>query len=438
MRIAMLAALIFVVALALAGSSDGPALNQSPPAEAAPVAWVQLTGAGQRIRAVAASGRCPALTIDGARRPMSVRAAPDADFPVTVCQASAPSGARTASIGGRPLPLLTAPPKRILIFGDSGCRLKGADIQDCNNTAAWPFPEVARRAAAMKPDLVIHVGDYLYREKGCPPGRAGCAGTPYGDNWMTWRADFIDPVQPLMQAAPVILVRGNHESCARGGKGWTRLLDAGDDGRNCPATSAAYAIDIGGLKLDIVDSAEADDRNAPPMDVARITRQLDAFGPDLAHEPSWLITHRPVWAVAPVARLPPLDPVEVSLNRTLQAAVRARDISGVRLILSGHVHNFASYDFGPTRPAQLVAGTGGGAPGEADLTRPRHSQRTIDGLPAQRLTFQRFGYLMMERDGENWNGIFYGLDDKVVATCRLEGRSLRCKAAEPGAKGSQR
>ena len=77
--------------------------------------------------------------------------------------------------------------KRIVVIGDTGCRLKGTFVQDCNDPVKWPFATVARLAAARHPDLVIHVGDYHYRETPCPADRAGCAGSPYGDNWAVWQ-----------------------------------------------------------------------------------------------------------------------------------------------------------------------------------------------------------------------------------------------------------
>ena len=78
-----------------------------------------------------------------------------------------------------------------------------------------PFAALATAAAALKPDLVIHLGDYLYRETPCPASFAGCAGSPYGDNWAAWNADFFVPGAPLLAAAPWIVIRGNHEDCAR-------------------------------------------------------------------------------------------------------------------------------------------------------------------------------------------------------------------------------
>ncbi|MDE1924033.1 MAG: metallophosphoesterase, partial [Gammaproteobacteria bacterium] len=153
-------------------------------------AWMQFTpDGGVEARAVVAGETCPRLRIDGASRPMAVRAPRDGDFP-TVCAAPVPRGARALSLDGRPLPLPRAHPRRILVIGDTGCRIKSGAIQACNDPEAWPFPRLAREEARQKPDLVIDVGDYLYRESPCPQGFAGCAGTPYGDNWPTWRADF--------------------------------------------------------------------------------------------------------------------------------------------------------------------------------------------------------------------------------------------------------
>jgi hypothetical protein len=53
----------------------------------------------------------------------------------------------------------------------------------------------------------------------------GCKGSPYGDNWDTWKADFFKPAAPLLAVAPWIATRGNHEICARAGLGFMLFLD---------------------------------------------------------------------------------------------------------------------------------------------------------------------------------------------------------------------
>ena len=169
----------------------------------------------------------PVLSVsaDGARLAAPRRGAPDGNFPIEVCEARAPVTTARLTVSGGAVPILPAQVKRIVVFGDTGCRLEGRAIQDCSNPTAWPFGAIAARAAAKRPDLVIHLGDYYYRVSSCPAGRAGCAGSPHGDNWPSWKAEFFDPAAPLLAAAPWVMVRGNHELCRRGGHGWFRLLD---------------------------------------------------------------------------------------------------------------------------------------------------------------------------------------------------------------------
>src|SRR5262245_63266474 len=77
-----------------------PAHAQSPHLQAA---YVVLRPQGAVARAVLAEGSaCPAITIDGAQRPMSVRAPPDAMFRVLVREALIPPTAAMASLADRP------------------------------------------------------------------------------------------------------------------------------------------------------------------------------------------------------------------------------------------------------------------------------------------------------------------------------------------------
>ena len=108
---------------------------------------------------------------------------------------------------------------------------------------------------------------------------------------------------------------------------------------------------------------------------------------------SWLLTHRPVWAMAQG------DLIGVVTNQTMQAAIRGHVPAGLDLVLSGHLHDFISYEFGPERPAQLIVGTGGDKLlplGKAEIVGTE-----LDGLPVKRgFAMERFGYFLMERDGD--------------------------------------
>jgi hypothetical protein len=388
-------------------------------------AWVQLTGQGAEARAAVGPGGCAQALIDGRPVAMTQRAPSTPEFP-QVCALALPAGAASVTVDGRALPLPAAEPRRIVILGDTGCRIKDLTVQACNDAKAWPFAEVSRLAAAQKPDLVIHVGDYYYRESPCPLRLKACAGSPSGDRWDTWNAEFFGPAAPLLAAAPWVFARGNHETCDRGGRGWYLLLDAGPAPETCRVIAPPFAVQAGDLSLFVIDSSHSPDRKHEGADVLALSSQLDRLGAALDTGKGWIVTHRPVWGLVPVARLGPTAPFEVGLNFTEQDAFRGRALNGVQMVVSGHVHHFQALDFGAKRPAQLVVGTGGDIGEKADLPRVYTERREIDGLDAGVFSFSRYGYYLMEKDGEDWVGTFHDQDDLVRARCRLHERRLSC------------
>ncbi len=174
------------MALADAGSLNAQALTP---------AWVELGEGGKPIVRIVVNtiSDCPSLIADGKSLAMAPRMPPPDNLHVA-CQATIPDGTKSASVNGQALPLPKPNPKHIDVIGDTGCRIKDQRIQDCNDPAMWPFLQVAADVANDKPELVIHVGDFLYRESPCPPAsQAQCGGTPAGDNWDAWNADFFAP-----------------------------------------------------------------------------------------------------------------------------------------------------------------------------------------------------------------------------------------------------
>jgi hypothetical protein len=331
--------------------------------------FVVLGPQGAVARAIVAEAtRCPAITIDGRQREMNVRAAPEAMFAVLVCEMPIPASATAASIENAPLPLPRAQLTSIAAFGDTGCRLKAAKakkaakngdrdddegdgkFQDCNDPAAWPFAQVAASIAAAKPDLVIHVGDYLYRESACPPRDAGCARSPYGDDWATWKADFFAPAAPALRAAPWIVVRGNHEICKRAGAGYFRLLDPSPASAPPPCIDLIpqYTVTLAGRSFIVLDSSDAAD--ACPCDGARYAKEFSGMQP---RPGSWLLTHRPIWGFRTHRK---------TINESLQQALAAwtgKLPDGITLALAGHIHVAEVLSFADKRAPQLVLGTGG-------------------------------------------------------------------------------
>jgi hypothetical protein len=388
-------------------------------------AWVEVApGDTVQVRVITTATDCPALMVDRQPTPMAERAAPDAAYPVRACALSVPRTAGSVALDGRRLALVPSVIHRIVLFGDTGCRLKGDQVQLCNDPVAWPFAAVAAQAAAKHPDLVIHVGDYHYRETPCPAGNAGCAGTPYGDDWAVWAKDFFEPAAPLLAAAPWVMVRGNHEACARAANGWFRFLDPGPRPAVCTDSTSPYTVHLDGFGLAVLDSAATvDARNDP----ARSREFGDAFASSAGRMtgPFWLVTHRPVWALVP--GWPPGGESGLSpLNLTEQAAIDPDVPSNLDMVVSGHVHTFATYDFGAARPAQLVVGVGGSLYDKMRLAPA--TPVDIDGLRASAFALTQYGYLVMDRTDGGWDGTLYEAgDDRVLARCAFKGRSAACR-----------
>ncbi len=381
--------------------------------QAADSAWVQATSSGFEARLITAAAACPMLRTDKGDTAMAVRAAATANFPL-ICTAPIPAGTARATIADLALPLPPANPQRILVLGDTGCRIKGSVLQACNDPAKWPFPQLAAAAAALKPDLVVHVGDYLYRESACPAGNQGCAGSPWGDNWITWQADFYTPVAPLLAAAPIVLVRGNHEDCDRAGPGWLRLQgsSAFDPAAACTAHVPLYSVDLGALRLAVMDDATAQEtqleRGASPVYAAELTGLAAIPGP------VWFVHHRPIWA----AISGPLG-IPIGGNLSLIDATRIASQQGgpliapnVELMLSGHIHTFEAINFAKGVPPQIVAGNGGD---KLDIA-PQNLRgaQLIDGL-----SVGGFGFLLMTRAADGWTIDLYDSAGAKTRTCQF-------------------
>ncbi len=394
------------------------------PARAELFTWTQYTHLGLEARAVTDASTCPVAKINGTAVPMVVRAAPGPDYAITTCAVAVPPDATSLSIAATPLALPAATgPKRIAVIGDTGCRLKGPYLQACNDPAQWPFELIADRLALAKPDLIIHVGDYHYRESACPLNIAACAGSPYGDNWDTWRADFFTPAAALLPVAPWVAIRGNHEDCKRGGKGWSRALEPTpfDIEKGCNGPTPLYTIKLPRLTLAIADTALATEDKLDP-------RLADEFRPQYAGlakagtDPIWLLQHRPIWSAGgTVAGFPYGD------NKTLAAAARATLPPTVALMLSGHHHIFQALNYADSLPPQIVSGHGGDYLNAGNSTDPKGW--TLNGVTVSSGIHDvgTFGYVIMEPNGDTWRATNYGVDGKVRHRCEIAGRKVTCQ-----------
>ncbi|MCY7387093.1 MAG: metallophosphoesterase [Burkholderiales bacterium] len=406
---------------------------------------------------------CPEITIDGTTQRMLVRASaatlaqrPTASdsasskpsvFDVTVCEFPLPRHAARAAIGATTLRLPKAEPQRIIVIGDTGCRMKRADNawQACLDQKEWPFRTIADAAAAMAPDLVIHVGDYHYRENACPPNIPGCQGSPWGYGWDTWQADLFEPAAKLLATAPWVVARGNHEECRRAGQGWFRLLDVRpfEESRSCndakndlignftPPYPLPLAAD---LQLIMFDSAVAGSGPldpSTPREAHTYNQYLQQFVTvdALAAKPgvnSIFINHHPILAYSVY------DKSLQGGNRALQSVMKSNHPqtyypAGVQLALHGHVHLFEAISFSSNHPATIVSGIGGD-----ELSTVLPDPFPTHAGPAPAVTLESivhgndFGFVVMDKRQSGWQISAHDVHGISKATCILTRSKLRC------------
>jgi hypothetical protein len=418
------------VGLAVAANFATLVALSPPTAQARTLAqWVELGPDGaSSVRAIT-DDLCPQVIFDGIPAAMSVRAEPDqkienvkpAAFPVRSCEVTVPQGAVAATLDGHVLPLARPNPQRILVFGDTGCRLDRNVLQACDDPAAWPFPRIAAAAAKARPDLVIHVGDYHYREAPCPAERRGCAGSPWGYGFDAWYADFFEPAAPLLAAAPWIMVRGNHEDCVRAGEGWIRFLDWLPVTATCRDLTGIFVARLGDLGIVVADGARAEDPKGDMDPLASLLRgQLAEVAAKVPAE-AWFVSHRPLNSMrgAPGGLANEVD------NRVQELAFGTIMPPGVRMTVAGHIHFFQAVDFGGSRPPQLVVGTGGDNLVEVPPLSVIGAD--INGRKvANSVTYSGFAYMVWDRSENPWIGTLFDVDGRALSHCRLVERSLSC------------
>ncbi len=479
-----------------------------PPRSAVHAAYVLLAGVdgGSGASTTVAYARvvtdpgfaCPSISGGEASISMTPRANPY-HFPVIVCEAGIGVGQKLQVVladGKVALPTVNEDPTRIVVMGDTGCKLQEAGSTDgCPaGAAAQPFATLAAAAAASSPDLVLHMGDYNYRgttskilftEAGSQPrqqvanwtydagdgtGKAEHCGQAPGasfysqsspaanlpDSWAAWREDFFSAAKPLLATSPWVFARGNHELCSRAGPGWFYFLDAGSNlaptgaGQlSCPLPDPSrdpidnvvlvppYAVDVGSLRLLVLDSANACDSFSNTPFVAHYTEQmkrLAELAPSQGH--GWLISHRPTWGVTEFEGDNSTGCTSAErygcINQTLQVAIK-QGLGGslpasVDLLLAGHMHRFQALTFAGARPPLVVVGTSGVA---LDPSPPTGKfTTTLEGLPVAVLATgaevstpqgpkAAFGYLEIDyQSNGTWQGkLIDPSQNLVIAHC---------------------
>ena len=414
---------------------------------------------------------CPAIEVTNAQGrswavPMTERPRPErtgpAFEPLLVCSASMPPGAQTASIAGQAIPAhMPRRIERLALLGDSGCRITSSQVQDCLDPSAWPLARISAAIAADDPDAIVFNGDFFYREAACPSAdQSWCggspvplAGMPFTDSAYGWLADVFIPMAPMLAAAPLVVTRGNHEACYRGGNGYFLYFDALADSWNTCAPNVVdgvltaaptvpiptHAIDLAvsagrTLRLAIVDSAGGSDTEVDAY--ATIQRpayeQAAALTARRAGRESWLLTHRPVYGYQTTELAVPGTAFNPWLSADQSAAAWGL-LGNYDMVFSSHLHQAMVVQL-PDLPDQLILGNAGtlldpvagyplpatGAPAGPGRAYP---------APTSAWVQVRFGYAMAtpQPDTGAWRMAMRDPDGKDFARCGLRSGSLYCR-----------
>ena len=437
---------------------------------------------GLIARAILPAGAdCPTLKStfqSGSRHiPMHERPLPANTSPafnqLTVCESVIPKNAVRAAIGGHPIPArMTKRVKDIAVFGDVGCRVTDWEVQDCNTVQTWPLAKVAQSIAQEKPDVILFLGDFFYRESPCPAGQeAFCGsspppitGAPFTDSAYGWMADAIMPLSPIFSAAPIVVIRGNHEACDRGGNGFFLFFDPFlNSSQTCapvmngntlvapnPALTRSWSTDLKirsgrTLRLAMVDSAYGNDSTVTPWSTVQRESYVQARNLTIPQRKieSWLLVHRPIFGHMTDQYAPSGDSLWVPWLSIDQQVASYGLLENYNSILSSHMHLMQAVQI-PGQPGQMVLGNGAT---DLDPTTgyetPQYGPLAnalgnpiVPGLipyPAATTSFTavEFGYAMVRpgRSFSEWSWEHYTPDGTVFAQCSQLAKNLSCKKA---------
>ena len=357
---------------------------------------------------------------------------------VTVCEALLPKDVLTATLGNQALPV-NIPDKvsRIAVFGDTGCKASAYTQQNCNDPNDWPLAKVAAQISNSEPELTFFIGDFYYREKDCSfDDLSKCGNSPASlnrilevpdpnlkDTDYQWIADVFLPWKPIFSAAPLLVVRGNHELCDAGGRGYFLFFDPHlgtsrscdyptEDGSSPQITIEPWAVDFKirydwNLRLVMFDSSDGNDLVQPPnfSTGSNSTNWSEYYKPffvkaealsasSLPNYETWLVTHRPIFGLDDNENDDGPNP-NVTWISTQLASASIGQLSTYSAIISSHIHLIQGIQI-PDQPGQIVVGNGGTLLNRGNGTQYVREDAPIGGSPASMMWSDvKFGYSVL-------------------------------------------
>ena len=379
--------------------------------------WIQYDNTGALVaRVITENTHCPKINIDGKSISMNLRTSLDDSHlkqKVIVCEYNVNENSNV-KINNK---LLNLPPEkinRIAIIGDTGCEysvFESAHQKQICDSENWPFKKIADKVALLSPDFVIHVGDYVYLNKHKTSEDKIKNSTM---QWNFFKKDFFDPARNLLEASPMLFVRGNHESCDLAGDGWFSFLAPGEFSQ-CKQYTPSYNLTINDLNFIMFDSsgsAKGDDFSEDQLqkykeDFAKIYKNITTN--------HWLLTHHPVITLKKLsddetflAKLPAM---------VIEKAFKSEYSNKIPVSIAGHYHVMALTERPSTNFSQLIVGNGG--------TRLHQAQKdsyniTSDDGKDHSMVRVRYGYMILDRlEDHLWKATSYDLEGTILLVTNL-------------------
>ncbi|RDD34577.1 Calcineurin-like phosphoesterase [Wolbachia endosymbiont of Cylisticus convexus] len=363
------------------------------------------------IRAIIDNNMCPIAYVDDKKVEMLSRSS--INNTETVCELIVETNAQNISIDNIKVPVLAEKISKIAFIGDTGCRINMLFQQECNSIDSWPLKKNLDSIAFHKPDLIIHVGDYHYRQTKCRNTQK--CGDIYGYSKEAWYADWFEPAKDILTQSPFLFVRGNHESCNRAYEGWFRYLDSYPfSPKKCEDLVSSWSLDAGPITFFIFDSSSGEDIFTTQSTIDAFERQFDKLIQD---KPTWFLTHKPLW------RSPKKEFLTLKShgNLTQIEAFGDKFPSNVTTIVSGHIH-IAQILLMDNVPDQIIVGNGG-ALLHAQDQEPVYQNVEFDYpngrnyLAHEVRNFFGFGFAILSLDDHKFT--FYNQDNKEMYSANL-------------------
>jgi hypothetical protein len=352
------------------------------------------------------------------------------DFPVKICQTEI-ENSKNHQIKFKDLNILTkvSDIKKINIIGDTGCiTVEGKLEQKCNILSEYPFSQIAQNVANNKPDLIIHVGDYYYSKSKCIKTKE-CLNRSYGDNLDTWKADFLNNAEVFLKKAPILLTRGNHEKCSRGGNGWSVIFDSSKEFRKCENYTQPYSIEFDKFRFLVVDAAEAEDSflQFKKMNKIKKLEQLNSYISQFDYlskfikndKENILVIHRPVlskeirsWESKKIQN------INYVLNYAIQHSNFEKVFPQIKIILSGHTHSgiFLKLKNKNHTINQVVSGNSGAFLNKSDFIL-KNNKKIFDYQIKDFTHYKEFGFSELILKNNKLNKIkFYDYENNLKFT----------------------